>query len=288
VSASAGLVGESRRATLKRGAYIMTALKSKLSLDATKLKIIAIVLMVFDHIHQMFAPVGAPIWLTWLGRPVMVMFLFAMSESFHYTRNRWKYLSRLFFGSCFMTVFSVILETLILPNDDVVLMNNAFGTFLVAGLYMLFWDMLVDGIKNKKAGKIIGSILLCFVPVLTAVPGIVIAELDISPMWVFQVLLTSVAILPNILAVEGGPLMVVMGVLLYVFRNRRWAQTAVIAAFSALVFVTSRDPSNQWLMIFAVIPILLYNGEKGRGMKYFFYIFYPAHIYMLYIIATLA
>jgi len=41
------------------------------------------------------------------------------------------------------------------------------------------------------------------------------------------------------------------------------------------------------MMIFAVIPIFLYNGEKGRGMKYFFYIFYPAHIYILYIIATL-
>jgi hypothetical protein len=266
----------------------MAALKSKLSLDATKLKIIAIILMVSDHIHQMFAPVGAPIWLTWLGRPVMVIFLFAMSESFHYTRNRGKYLSRLFFGSCFMTVFSVVLETLILPNDNVVLMNNAFGTFLVAGLYMLFWDMLVDGIKNKKAGKIIGSILLCFVPVLTAIPSLLIAQLDISPMWLFQVLLTAATLLPNLLVVEGGPLMVTLGVLLYVFRKWRWAQIAVIAAFSALVFAASKDLSKQWLMIFAVIPMLLYNGEKGRGMKYFFYIFYPAHIYLLYVIATLA
>ncbi|MFQ9564372.1 MAG: TraX family protein, partial [Faecalibacillus intestinalis] len=43
----------------------------------------------------------------------------------------------------------------------------------------------------------------------------------------------------------------------------------------------------QWMMIFSLIFILMYNDEKGRGLKWFFYIFYPLHIAVLYIISNL-
>ncbi|WP_375709512.1 TraX family protein [Latilactobacillus curvatus] len=56
---------------------------------------------------------------------------------------------------------------------------------------------------------------------------------------------------------------------------------------SGFAFTGLFTSNTQWMMIFAIIPILLYNGQKGRSMKYFFYLFYPIHIWLLFILASL-
>ena len=33
--------------------------------------------------------------------------------------------------------------------------------------------------------------------------------------------------------------------------------------------------------------MLLYNGERGRGYQKLFYVFYPAHVYILYALSWL-
>jgi hypothetical protein len=256
-------------------------------LNATAVKIIAIVLMFADHAHQMFIGFGAPMWLTYIGRLVFPLFLFTAAESFFYTRDRKKYLWRLLLASWAMTIMSRALQYA-LPNETVVLMNNAFATFFITGLYMLFWDRFLEGVRERDARKKASSVLLCLVPVITAIPALLIFLPPASrlPPAVLQAILYLSMLIPNVLTAEGGIVMISLGLAFYILRRRRWAQIAVLLLVSAVIYFMGSD-NMQWLMGLAAIPMLAYNGEKGRGLKWFFYIFYPAHIYALYIAATL-
>lgn len=122
-------------------------------LDATALKLLAMALMTADHIHQMFAPAGAPLWLTILGRPVFPLFLFAAAEGFHYTRSRRRYLLRLLLASWGMTLLTTALQQAV-PEPGVVLMNNAFSTFFVTGVYIQSWDWLTAGLRARRSGLV--------------------------------------------------------------------------------------------------------------------------------------
>lgn len=256
-------------------------------LDATTLKFLAVVLMVLDHIHEMFVSMGAPMWLTMAGRLVFPMFLFAASESFYYTHSKKRYLQRLLFASWGMTIFTFLLQS-VLPNPDVVLMNNAFSTFFVAGLYMLSWDRLKAGIRQKSPMEIGKAIVIFLVPILSAIPVYLMAMLSFNenvPGSVIRLLARIALLIPNILAVEGGAPLVVLGLLFYIFRKHRTIQIGVLLALSLIVYLSGN--MVQSFMALAAIPIALYNGKRGKGMKNFFYIFYPAHIGLLYCIAAL-
>ena len=43
----------------------------------------------------------------------------------------------------------------------------------------------------------------------------------------------------------------------------------------------------EWLEVFAVIPMLCYNGTRGHGSKKLSHWFYPTHIYVLYALSFL-
>lgn len=257
------------------------------SLNATTLKYIAAALMFLDHVHQMFVAAGAPMWLTMAGRPVFPMFLFAAADSFHYTHSKKKYLQRLLFASWGMTAFTFLLQRIV-PNENAVLMNNAFSTFFITGLYMLFWDWFVEGIQKKSPGKIVKAVLCCFLPILSALPVYLVATLSFNeniPAATIRLLATLSLLIPNILTVEGGFSLVVLGLFFYIFRKHRVLQMAGLLLLSTWVYLSGGG--IQCLMGLAAIPMALYNGERGKGMKKFFYVFYPAHIGVLYILSAL-
>jgi hypothetical protein len=249
-------------------------------LSGTGVKVAGIILMTMDHLHQMFIAQGAPQWLSWFGRPVAAMFIFLCAEGFFYTHSKKRYMLQLLAGFLFMSIMNRILSAA-MPMEHIVLINNIFGALFMAAYYMWIIDCIRGGFNEKRPGKILfatGGFLLPFVIGLVALLALQ-HESRIAAFVLFFI--------PSPLSVEGGLTLVFLGVLFYVLRKYRFVQAALVLGISALTWYSSKNVPGefQWLMVFAVIPILLYNGKRGKGGKYFFYIFYPAHIYLLYCIA---
>jgi hypothetical protein len=174
------------------------------------------------------------------------------------------------------------------PVENVELMNNVFGTLFMSVFYMLMVDLFRRGIKEKKPGRILLAIGGALLPLILGMALAVLVSGD-GDIPFRTIALALFFLVPTPLTVEGGFVLVIMGIAFFLLRNYRWAQALVPAAVGLLILCTSRGetgiPNPQWLMAFAALPILLYNGLRGRGDKYFFYTFYPSHIYLLYLIA---
>jgi hypothetical protein len=184
-----------------------------------------------------------------------------------------------------MNIISLLLDSK-MPVDGVMLINNVFQTMLLCGLYMLFIEMFCAGIAEKRPLKSAGAVGLMLLPIAAILFVILILD---PPR---RIMLILCRFLPNVLLTEGGAAAVFLGVMFYLLRKKPLFQALALAVFSIAAMVmqiknggSPLSGSAQWLMALAAIPILLYNGKRGRGSKYFFYIFYPAHIYLFYIIA---
>ena len=81
----------------------------------------------------------------------------------------------------------------------------------------------------------------------------------------------------EILKFDYGMYGIISMVALYVFRQKKISQLLVGAI------------SFGWEQVapVAFLPIAFYNGKRGRNIKYAFYIFYPAHLLILYAIARI-
>jgi hypothetical protein len=94
---------------------------------------------------------------------------------------------------------------------------------------------------------------------------------------------------------------VAMMLAFYIFRDSKVntviSQTSVYILFNAsqILFYIYKFPGttinlgwfNQGLSLLALIFIFMYNGKKGRDLKYFFYAFYPVHLLIIGLIKIL-
>lgn len=241
------------------------------------LKIIGIVLMVIDHIHQMFLPMGAPAWLDWFGRPVATLFFFVSVVGFSHTRSKEKYMFRLYLGMVLMFLGSYCLQKLV-NYQQVELMNNIFRDLLVGTIMMYGIDFISRGIKQKKVSSLIAGAIFILLPILTSI----LILLLINNPETIRIASWIASFIPALLFTENSYLVLLIP-LMYLAKNHRWLQCLFIA-LAAVYFLVQGN--TQWMMIFAILLIVLFNGKKGCGMRNFFYFFYPLHIWLLYLVSA--
>ena len=218
-------------------------------LDGTSLKLIAMISMVFDHVGDMFFP-GA-LWMRMIGRLAMPLFSFCIAEGYAHTRNKQRYLLR-------MGVFALVSE---IPFDLAFEGRVGLGhqnimlSFFLAILALMLFDRIRGEGKEHAAGKtLLGILCVC-----------------------------AVAVLALVLRADYTLFAVLAVFLFYVLRNRHpLLRCGVGVGFLAL----TRTVGYYRATGLSLIPLLLYNGKRGRGLKWLFYAFYPGHLLLLYLLKT--
>jgi len=241
------------------------------------LKLTALVLMLLDHIgYYLVPPLSSPglyLLLRTLGRGAYPLFLFCFAQGYAHTRSRKKYLLRLYLAGVFMAFFALWADTAF-PTESGFGNHNIFVPMLLAGLVI----STVETAQNdrKKGLWMAGGIF-----------ALQLAYFIIGHMPPFRSLSGDIltGFLPNLAVNEYGITFILLGVAMYFLRDKPGALAAAYLLFCAYQF-SEPDSGIQFFMVLALPLILHYNGEKGPGMKWFFYIFYPLHTFWLFYLAN--
>ena len=275
----------------------------KKGLTGFELKYLALIFMVLDHIHYFFEYTGMiPIWFSWLGRLAAPLFLFCLVEGFTHTHDKKKYFLKIYSISIIMGLirfgFYNVLDFAV-RGDGFIPANAMLSSFVV----LLVVLMGIDLIRQKKF--LIG-ILAVVIPVILPYLFIYLVYIPFADNHTVNILasLINFTILPlHTMIQDGGTLTLIEGVILYLFsfcknKNARiyafvifellYGIGLVSLAIGSFNVHTLIFEAYEWMSVFSAIFMLCYNGERGHGNSRFFYLFYPAHIYVLYGISLIA
>nr|WP_325182937.1 TraX family protein [uncultured Oscillibacter sp.] len=239
------------------------------------LKLTAAALMTLDHIGMYFP--AAPAWFRWLGRGTYPLFLFCMVQGYAHTRSRKRYLLRLYLMSLFMTAWGLFLDARF-PSEGGYGNHNIFVPLFLTGLLISAVELFQR--DRRRGGLLLGALALVQV-FYALLPNLLPFTRNLS-----GDVLTGVV--PNLAVNEFGFEFIALGLALYFLRDRREALAAVYLIFCLWQFSAEALYGVfpvQWMMALALPLMLRYNGEKGRGWKWFFYAYYPAHTALLFLLA---
>lgn len=244
----------------------MTKLFSKARiLSGNALKLIAALLMLIDHIGVLFFPYDL-VW-RYIGRAAMPIFAYMIAEGAVYTRSKLGYISK------------IAALALICQVVYYVASRDTYMSILVTftlGLAVVFaWDYLK---RTLFSGAKVYMKLFAAITFFTSVIAVYLLNLWLDIDYGF-----TGCMLPWFASLFRVPESAPDAAKRFDTHLTHVATTAL----GILIMTASLGSMEIWAM--ASIPLLLlYSGKRGIfKMKYFFYIFYPAHLAALYLIYML-
>lgn len=223
-------------------------------MSAFVLKIIACISMLFDHTGYLVF--GKASFFNYIGRLAFPIFAFQITEGYIHTKNLKKYILRLFIFALISQIPFMIFNKLFFDRFEV----NVLFTLLFGLICIVSFD------KHNKIFGIFVTYILAF-----------IAEK---------------------LSFDYGAYGVVIIMLFYLFRNNLGLKSLAFVLATLIHYFLAIIPYglNTFVRIFTtinavsiytictaltIILIMLYNGKKGRSIKYFLYLFYPIHLLVI-------
>lgn len=227
-------------------------------ISANLLKIIAAITMVIDHVGFMLFP-HIKI-LNIIGRISFPIFAFMICEGCYYTKNKPRYLLLiLLLGVATSIVYYVAMGGVYLN----VLITFSFSIGLI---YLLQNAVNAKETDNKIIYFLSFFLLLIFCYFITKY-----VVIDYGFWGIILPVLPSLAV---VIKKENAPFLFLQ-VRFYLF---------AIGVLLLGVFLGN----NQMYGLMALAPLALYNGKKGFYLpKYSFYVFYPLHIGVIWLIGQL-
>ncbi len=239
-------------------------------INGNGIKLLAAVLMVIDHIGMFFFSQAT--WLRCIGRISLPLFAYMLAEGCRHTKNKLNHLLLLASVAIVCQIVSFVVAGSL---NMCILVTFTLSTLIIYSLQH-FGQCLKEHEKNFSA---------------------VLAGVGFASMVFLTLALNSIAEINGVpFSVEYG----FWGCMLPVFPAAAdciageialppaYAHAFRLSLFTAGLVILCAFHVNylQWFSLIALIPLALYNGQKGKlKLKYFFYVFYPAHLAIFYIIA---
>ncbi len=220
-------------------------------LSGNALKLIAALSMLLDHMGLMLFP--RITFFRILGRLALPIYAYMIAEGCRYTRSRKRYLiSLLAVAALCQIVYFVAMESLYMC---------IMVTFSLSVAMIYLWDWAMTRPAPQGGFLVMAALtvlwLLCEYPLF---PG-------------------------TDFAIDYGIFGVLLPVLIYLGKDKK--QAFLMTALGLLLLGLARG-GIQWFALLGLIPLALYSGTRGKyKLKYLFYIYYPAHLAVIWLIGFL-